>query len=321
MAAYDRELCLWQRATGERIAGDPDPDVAWAGAALAARDDCGSGTRALAVTPPPPTTAGGRLMQLDYCDAVNDCSDTLARWRETDPGNLYVAALALEAGAPDVAQDLATATHYDDPYLDLTRIVTQITTRYDFTPPPAPTDYMPLTTSQMMREELLFSLIDTGRISTTLRGLVDHETLAPELRLKLADMLAAAEGSPYAVETAAELGIAAASAPADREHWCRLHLRAQNAAAATWELTRGDAPAALSTDYATLLRSRNAVDAVDAIVARLPANLRPHPVDEKMLEKCVASKASFDVDDEVDGNPDDADDDTAIDETAIVSSD
>ncbi|MDC8013457.1 hypothetical protein [Tahibacter soli] len=295
---YDRQYCAWQRALGERIATDPDPDVAWAGAALAVRDNC-EATEPPALVPSPPTTAGGRLMQLHYCQRSGTCDDALARWRKAEPDNLYVLALAIENDEPVSDADFDRTTHYADGWRDVRRIVATVLARYDVAPPRKPSDYLPGPMWRTIDEKPADLVFPMQAMRRTLDALDNREPFAPALHAQFARILLAARDTPFAAEYGARHGIDdAVTDPVERRRYCTADARANENAQLLWELTieKPDSPAAQR--FADLLRDGNALDAIDAFAASLPLAQRPAPVNENDIDACV---------DEVDGEEDEDD--------------
>ncbi|HJU39444.1 MAG TPA: hypothetical protein VJ724_07700, partial [Tahibacter sp.] len=294
------QFCAWQRELGERIATDPDPDVAWAGAALAVREGCES-TAPVAFAPPPPTNAGGRLMHYVYCERSDTCGDALAQWRAAEPDNLYLMVLALDAGDDVAPSEFARATRYADGWLDVRRIVATAAAHYDLAPPPRPAEYerrsLWLLTVDTPNDLLFDMQLSRGLFD----ALVDRDLADRALRRKLADILLAAEGTPFAGESGAQLGLDAATDAEDRRRYCTASRRAEASVAALWELTVEAPNSPAARQFADLLRDRNALDAIDAMAASLPLRVRPLAIDQKAIDDCVG-----DVPDEDDAQDDDA---------------
>ena len=298
---YERARDEWVRTLTDQLAADADPDIAWAGIALGVRlrksGDTHNDTPAL---PPPPTSGVGRLLHFEYCDETDRCPNALAQWIAAEPDNLAVLALANEMhDEREPPIDFTRATRYDDYSLALQTLGAKIATRYDLTPPPKPHDY---------RSRVFFELASADRIETQialtslgfsdpLGKLVDDTTLDARLRLKFADLLIDAKGSPFAAGYGADLGVATAIDPAQRQRYCRVAERA-DAISAVIEPLLGNETFMRAVMVA--LRTRNNVDAYAAVTAStpLPENARVAPPDEAAIATCVERVGADNGDDE-----------------------
>ncbi|MDC8013458.1 hypothetical protein [Tahibacter soli] len=279
---YDRLRGEWLRSLADRIGADPDPDIAWAGLAITtqAHGAVGDYTGAL---PPMPRTGAGRLMRYKFC-SIKRCPEALSQWLAAEPDNLFV----LLRARSDGAVDLARAARYDDYYLDTHALLAAVAARYDLTPPHKPEDYdsgLPVT---IVDDEPISLVPLMIAYSLSLRALVQNRTLDRTVRARLAALLVAATGTPEAAVFGAHLGALAATDPVERERYCRLVLRASAADATIAQLSIENDGVPAAREFRKALRTRNGIDAVDAIVAHLPPQLRPAPVDAARMARCAA---------------------------------
>ena len=288
---YERAHDEWLRALTAKLATDADVDIAWAGMALGARlgkSDDHNVDRSPPL-PPLPTSGVGQLLYFEYCETAKDCPDVLARWIAAEPDNLAVLALAHEnhdERLPPV--DFTRATRYDDYSLALQTLGAKIAARYDLTPPPKPHDYRYrgfFVFAGIDRFETQIALTSMG-FTDPLGSLVSDAELDPHLRLKFADLLIGAKGSPFAAGYGAELGVAAAVDPAQRERYCRVAERVEAISAELDQLLNNEA---FMRAVMIALRTRNNVDAYAAVAAAipLPENARAAPPDEAAIAACV----------------------------------
>lgn len=279
---YDRLRGEWLRSLADRIGADPDPDIAWAGLVITtqAHGAVGDYTGAL---PPMPRTGAGRLMRYKFCSSKR-CPEALSQWLAAEPDNLFV----LLAARSDGAVDLTRAARYDDYYLDTHALLAAVAARYDLTPPHKPEDYdsgLPVT---LIGDEPISSLPSLIGYWLSLRALTQDLPPDRAVRARFAALLVAATGTPQAASFGARLGALAATGPVERERYCRLTLRAAAAEAAIEQLMIDDDGVPAAREFREALRTRNGIDAVDAIVAHLPPQLRPAPVDAARMARCAA---------------------------------
>jgi hypothetical protein len=286
---YDTGFEAWLHATGQRLALSPNNEIAWAGAIFVASN---SNAAEVAPEPAPPTTGAGRLLRHIYYEGTERRAESLAQWIAAEPDNVFVLALAIHDGDAVLAEQararLPFATRYDDYYLALQNLSGEIEKHFDVTPPTKPAGYkMPswtfLTDMTVAAHLHMFATLATDVPDQSLDDIVSD----PARALALADRLIAATGSVSAAGAGARLGLKVAPGPADRERYCRIEARAQaQEDALSWLLTEAE-----SVDqrrhFHELLRTRNIVDAIDAMAAQLPEEQRPEPLDEQRLAQCI----------------------------------
>lgn len=309
---YDLEVCAWRRALGERIAADPDPNIAWAGLLIAAQASCRE-DGAQPEPPPLPTTGAGRLMRHLYCAQTRRCAGTLQQWRAVEPDNLFVLGLSARARTdgedPDTdsndescssdASEFSRATRYADYYEETRALTATIVERYGFTPPTLP----PGVDSQTSQTFYARSADFVGPefvFRSALEEIRDDRSLSAAERLKFAELLIAVKGAPYAAQYGAQVGALAATGLAERDRYCRLALlgRASDAAVDAMALDR--APPSTVREFHRLLRNGNAIDAIEAVTTSLPVALRPKAVDPAHVAACVVHGPGFSVEDDLD---------------------
>ena len=284
----------WFLSITRRLAESPDNEIAWAGAMLSPTGDDNDIS-----VPALPTTGLGRLMRYAWCDGSRRCPGALAQWLAAEPDNLFVLALAMDERntplADEARERLAYATRYDDYTIDAQALGKRISALPDTEPPPAPEGYeRPALGCIALSDARIQSHIDgvmLMAVSFNMHGLKSAPVDAP-VKLRLADLLLASPRSIHAAEVGAQIGNEVATDPIDRERYCRAEARADaQDDALSWLVT--DAGAVRGGERAAFydaLRTRNALDAVDAVAAQLPASRRPDPVDPERVAACVAGR-------------------------------
>ncbi|HJU39445.1 MAG TPA: hypothetical protein VJ724_07705 [Tahibacter sp.] len=303
--AYDKAVCAWRRALGERLMADASNEVAWAGAVVATLATCRVESVPVSL-PDPPTTPVGRLMQHLYCATTRRCAGVLERWRAAEPDNLFVLGQSYSAstagedygsGEPDAAcNDDANAriARYDDYYAATRTLVATIVERYGFTPPPAPVDFD--ASASITGEARSGDFIGAEYLFREApEAIRDDRFPSDAQRLERAVLLAAVKGSPYAAQYGAQLGVALATDFVERNRYCRLALRGVASDAAIDAMVADRTDSAVAQEFHRLLRDGNAVDAIDAVAASLSTELRPKPVDPARIAACVIHVPGFDV--------------------------
>ena len=296
---YDSQHRQWIRSVAERLALDTDPQIAWTGVMLVS--SMNGALPDAASLPPLPTTGVGRFMQYLACDDGKHCPEMLTRWVDTEPDNAFVLALALADDDRDESDDaltdslrdkLAHATRYDDYYLAVQMLGDAIAARIDLTPPPTPPGYKPRPCSFLYDTSFSTLLTVTGSATNAPEALLYGPPLDPALRLKLADLLIATPRSVQAVGIGAKLGMSATTRPIDRERYCTIEARADALVdVAEWLLTEPEARQfGHLRRFHQALKTRNGLDAIDAITAQLPPNHRPAPIDPSQIAACVAER-------------------------------
>lgn len=291
---YDQRHAQWRESVGRRLATDADTEVAWAGAIIASAQT--SGDDAKPALPMPPTTGLGRLLRATYCKGSGHCPAALDAWIAAEPDNAFVRSLARDdlgdAAAWRSHGGIDATTRYDDYFL-ASRALSDKITRLAGEPPPEPERYVSPPCSFMHgsgiagRIDALVAMASLGA-----EDLEHDDTLDDTARLHLAKLMVAAKGSPVAAQVGAALGVAAARSPAERKRYCQLNERAilqADVGMLAWIMDEPDAERlGVRRLFFDALRTRNAVDAVDAVAAQLPASRRPDPVDPERIAACVA---------------------------------
>ncbi|MDC8013456.1 hypothetical protein [Tahibacter soli] len=308
---YDAAVCAWRRALGARVAADADPDIAWAGAVIAAQETCRD-EHAPPARLPEPATGAGRLMWHEYCARTQRCEGTLVRWRAAEPGNLFVLGLSAEARTSGTDSDdgddeqtcgrevgeFSGATRYDDHYAPTRALAASVVERYGFVPPTAPADFDAQTSETFYARSADFFQPDTV-LRGALEEIRDDYATSDVERLRLAQMLIAVKNSPYAAQYGAQLGAKAATDAADRDRYCRLALRGIAVDEAIDAMVLDGTGSLAAREFHRLLRDGNGVDAIEAVAASLPLALRPKPVDPVHVAVCVLHGPGFEVEDYV----------------------
>ena len=296
--AYDAHYRQWAGDAADALVKDPDPNIAWASLVLLMQ--AGDRDRAAALElPPEPTTGAGRLMRYAYCGETERCPADITSWVEAEPDNLFVLALALhenDSYASKARRKLDAATRYDD-HADATRTLEATLLTHVPAPPPAPAGYV-LPACSALSFDAVAPRPNLGNQPAVLAAatvFLDDGKLATPLRLKLAQLLTAPNRSPLAAATGARLGSWAAVDTAELTHYCALAAHAQtfNEKVYEWTASGGHGvDPALRAEYTAALATRNGVDALTAIAAKLPPELAPKPVDEAAQAKCNARLAA-----------------------------
>lgn len=286
---YERARDEWWHTLTGKLAADGDVDIAWAGVALGARDErLDDEDGGAPILPPTPSSGVARLLRAAYCEATDRCPEAFTEWAAAEPDNLAVLALAHHHhDERDAPIDFARAARYEDYSLALQELSGKIAARYDLTPPTKPQNYRPggcVVIVDADRIEVRIAMMSIA-VDESIEALAHDAALDPRLGLRLAELLIDAEGAPFAARHGANLGVAAADDPADRERYCRLAERADAIA---------DLDEAVLTDIAyshaffDALRTRNGIEAFAAIAAQLPEDERVAPPDEAAIAACVA---------------------------------
>lgn len=313
---YDAAVCAWRRALGACVAANADPDVAWAGALIAAQESCRDEHEPLARLPEPRTGAG-RLMRHLYCARTQLCEGTLVQWRAAEPGNLFVLGRSVGARVSGTDSDhgddgqtcgadvgeFSGATRYDDHYAATRALAASIVERYGFVPPPAPTGFDAQTSETFYARSVDF-FHPHFVFREALEEIRDDRTSSDAERLRLAGILIATKNTPYAARYGAQLGVFAATDLADRDRYCRLALRGIASDEAVDAMVLDFTGSLAAREFHRLLRDGNGIDAIEAVAASLPAALRPKPVDPAQVAVCVVHGRGFDVEDYIDDQRD-----------------
>jgi hypothetical protein len=293
-AAYDAAYTQWARDTADVLVKDADPNIAWASLVLLMRTREEAYAKQLDL-PPEPTSGAGRLMRYAYCGESERCPPAITQWVDIEPDNLFVLAVALhenERYASKARRKLDGVTRYDD-YFGAARVLEETLLARVPAPPVAPAGYVLPPCSELAfdavapRPNLGNQPVVLGAPSVFL----NDGKLATPLRLKIAELLVASKGSPLTTVAGARLGSWAAVDNGDLEHYCTLYSRARSfdSEVYEWILHGGHGvDPGVRNDYFAALATRNGVDALVEIAARLPEKLAPKAIDEAELTQCKA---------------------------------
>ena len=295
--AYDAHYRQWAGDAAAALVKDADPNIAWASLVLLLQAGETDRVRDLDL-PPDPTTGAGRLMRYAYCRDTERCSPAISQWVEAEPDNLLVLALGLREDAnyaSKVRRKLDAATRWDD-YADATRTLEATLLGRVPAPPPAPAGYVLPACSAMTfdaaapRPNLGNVPAATGAASVFL----EDGRIANPVRSKIAQVLTAPGRPPLTAAAGARVGTWASSDKADLARYCALDARAQSFEQKVyeWTATGGHGvDAAVRNEYVAALATRNGIDALAEIAAKLPAQFAPKPVDDAAVTKCNARLA------------------------------
>ena len=292
--AYDAQYAQWAHDAADALVQDPDPNIAWASLVLLLQTGQADHAATLA-EPRDPTSGAGRLMRYAYCGATQRCTAGIAQWVEAEPDNLFVLAAALhenDSYASKARRKLGDATHYDD-HGSATRALEATLLARVPAPPPAPAGYV-LPACSALAFDAVAPRPNLGKQPVVLGAAavcLDDGKLATPLRLNIAQLLTAPNQSALAAAAGARLGTWAAVDAEQLAHYCALEARGRSFGDKVYEwIMQGGhgVDPAVRADYFAALATRNGIDALADIAARLPDALRPAPIDEAAQAKCNA---------------------------------
>ncbi|MDC8013461.1 hypothetical protein [Tahibacter soli] len=295
--AYDAHYAQWTHDAADALVKDPDPNVAWASLVMLLQ--VGEGDHAATLDlPRDPTSGVGRLMRYAYCGETERCPTGITEWVESEPDNLFVLAVALhenDSYASKARRKLDGATRYDD-YTVATRTLEETLLARVPAPPPVPAGYV-LPACSVLAFDAVAPRPNLGNQPAVLAAaavFLDDGKLATPLRLKIAQLLTTPNRSPLAAVAGARLGTWAAVDTDELAHYCALEARGRSFDGDVYEwIVKGGhgVDPAVRADYFATLATRNGIDALTDIAARLPQALKPKPIDEAALAKCNARLA------------------------------